>query len=135
MIIPLTYQLSLQLDESNLWYCNRCKEHKAALKKVDLWQPPEILVVGLKRFRYDESSSGGLGSMRSAFAGLNLGASGGVKKRDNFVEFPVRGLDLTDFVHPKARAALAAQDKESSFIYDLFGVCNHYGLAGFGHYT
>ena len=39
------------MDDS--WYCPRCKEHRQATKKFDLWMLPEILVISLKRFSYN----------------------------------------------------------------------------------
>ena len=41
-----------QLDESESWYCPRCKKHQRAYKKLDLWQLPRYLIVHLKRFQY-----------------------------------------------------------------------------------
>lgn len=45
------------LDGDDKWYCSRCKEHKKALKKLDLFRLPPILVVQLKRFRQRNRSS------------------------------------------------------------------------------
>lgn len=33
-----------QLQESEMWYCNRCKEHRQAWKEMRLWSAPPILV-------------------------------------------------------------------------------------------
>lgn len=86
-----------------LRYCPVCKEHKRATKKFDLWSLPEVLVIHLKRFSYTRS-------LRD--------------KLDTLVEFPTHGLDMTPYVinpnHPPA-------------VYDLIGVCNHYGGLGGGH--
>jgi len=41
-----------QLSEDDSWYCQRCKMHVQADKKLDLWSLPEVLVVHLKRFQY-----------------------------------------------------------------------------------
>lgn len=94
------------LSEQDTWYCPRCKEHRRASKKFDLWKSPDILVVHLKRF----SSSG----FRR-------------DKLDVLVDFPVEGLDLTQRVIDK-------EDGKQE-IYDLIGVDNHYGGLGGGHYT
>ncbi|KAK1826584.1 hypothetical protein QBC39DRAFT_334886 [Podospora conica] len=94
------------LSEQDTWYCPRCKEHRRASKKFDLWKSPDILVVHLKRF----SSSG---YRRD--------------KLDVLVDFPVEGLDLTQRVIDKG------DGKQE--IYDLIGVDNHYGGLGGGHYT
>ncbi|KAI9376075.1 hypothetical protein BJX61DRAFT_491973 [Aspergillus egyptiacus] len=94
------------LSENDAWYCPRCKEHRRAKKKFELWKTPDILVMHLKRF--------------SASRGFR-------DKLDVMVDFPVEGLDLTGRVE--------APDEGKSLIYDLFAVDNHYGGLGGGHYT
>ena len=88
------------------WYCPRCKEHRRATKKFELWKTPDILVMHLKRF----SSSG----MRR-------------DKLDVLVDFPIENLDLTSRV--------IETEEGKSEIYDLFAVDNHWGGLGGGHYT
>ncbi|KAI9702430.1 MAG: CSN-associated deubiquitinating enzyme Ubp12 [Candelina mexicana] len=94
------------LSENDAWYCPRCKEHRRASKKFELWRSPDILVIHLKRF--------------SASRGLR-------DKIDVLVDFPVEGLELGE------RVALKEGDNEAT--YDLFAVDNHYGGLGGGHYT
>ena len=94
------------LSEQDQWYCPRCKEHRRASKKFDLWKTPDILVVHLKRF----SSSG---YRRD--------------KLDVFVDFPVENLDLTSRVVHK-------EDGKQE-VYDLIAVDDHFGGLGGGHYT
>ncbi|WZH44855.1 Ubiquitin carboxyl-terminal hydrolase 12 [Fusarium acuminatum] len=94
------------LSEQDMWYCPRCKEHRRASKKFDLWKSPDILVAHLKRF----SSSG---YRRD--------------KLDVMVDFPIEGLDLTSRVIQK-------EDGKKE-IYDLIAVDDHYGGLGGGHYT
>lgn len=94
------------LSENDAWYCPRCKEHRRASKKFELWKAPDILVMHLKRF--------------SANRGFR-------DKIDVLVDFPVEGLDLTGRV--------AAPEEGKSLVYDLFAVDNHYGGLGGGHYT
>ncbi len=43
-----------------------------------------------------------------------------------YVEFPVSGLDLSDYV-------TAPELVGQSFVYDLFAVSNHHGVFGSGH--
>ena len=94
------------LSENDAWYCPRCKEHRRASKKFELWKTPDILVMHLKRF--------------SANRGFR-------DKLDVLVDFPVEELDLT------GRVAMPEDGK--SLVYDLIGVDNHYGGLGGGHYT
>lgn len=94
------------LSEQDMWYCPRCKEHRRASKKFDLWKTPDILVAHLKRF----SSSGWRRD-----------------KLDALVDFPIEGLDLTSRVIQKE---VGVEE-----IYDLIAVDDHYGGLGGGHYT
>jgi ubiquitin carboxyl-terminal hydrolase 4/11/15 len=94
------------LSEMDTWYCPRCKEHRRASKKFELWRTPDILVMHLKRF----SSS----AMRR-------------DKLDVMVDFPVEGLDLS------SRVVESQEGKQE--IYDLIAVDDHWGSLGGGHYT
>ena len=94
------------LSENDAWYCPRCKEHRRASKKFELWKAPDILVIHLKRFSVQ-------GRLRD--------------KIEVRVDFPLEGLDLS--------SRLAVEDGDKSPIYDLIAVDNHYGGLGGGHYT
>ncbi|KAK1731256.1 ubiquitin carboxyl-terminal hydrolase [Colletotrichum acutatum] len=94
------------LSEQDMWYCPRCKEHRRASKKFDLWKTPDILVVHLKRF----SSAGWRRD-----------------KLDVLVDFPIEGLDL----HKR----VLCQETGKEEIYDLIAVDDHFGGLGGGHYT
>jgi ubiquitin C-terminal hydrolase len=48
------------------------------------------------------------------------------KKDNRFVHFPIDNLDLSSYV---------VGYKKTSYIYELYGVCNHSGVAQGGHYT
>jgi ubiquitin C-terminal hydrolase len=50
----------------------------------------------------------------------------GMSKIDNIVDFPLEDLDLSKYV---------TGYNSSSYIYDLYGVCNHIGNVYMGHYT
>ncbi|XP_040850389.1 ubiquitin carboxyl-terminal hydrolase 4 isoform X2 [Ochotona curzoniae] len=93
------------LGEHDPWYCPNCKKHQQATKKFDLWSLPKILVVHLKRFSYSRYWR---------------------DKLDTAVEFPVRALNMSEFV-----CDLSARP----YVYDLIAVSNHYGAMGVGHYT
>jgi ubiquitin carboxyl-terminal hydrolase 4/11 len=38
------------LQGDNLWYCNRCKEHKEATRHLQVYKSNKILVIAFKRF-------------------------------------------------------------------------------------
>lgn len=45
---------SEKLGPEDPWYCSKCKKFVQATKKFDLWKMPDILVVHLKRFQYNQ---------------------------------------------------------------------------------
>ncbi|KAI9351152.1 hypothetical protein DFJ73DRAFT_659366 [Zopfochytrium polystomum] len=116
-----------EMGDEDTWYCPQCKDHKKIKKKLDVWRVPEILVFHLKRF-----SNSGRG-FRSISA----------NKIDALVEFPVTGLDLTDVAlgkdfaksYVKLGSTEGVEADNGELIYDLFGVSNHFGGLGGGHYT
>lgn len=91
--------------DSSCRYCPRCKEHRQATKKLDLWKLPDILVVHLKRFSYSRYLK---------------------NKLDTVVSFPLQNLDLTKYVKSK---------DGKCYTYELYAISNHYGGLGGGHYT
>uniref|UniRef100_A0A8C8FVZ2 Ubiquitin carboxyl-terminal hydrolase 4 n=1 Tax=Oncorhynchus tshawytscha TaxID=74940 RepID=A0A8C8FVZ2_ONCTS len=91
------------LGEHDPWYCPTCKKHQQATKKFDLWSLPRILVVHLKRFSYNRCWR---------------------DKLDTVVDFPVRDLNMSEFV---------CDPKAGPYVYDLIAVSNHYGGMGGGH--
>jgi ubiquitin C-terminal hydrolase len=114
-----------QLEESDTWYCNKCKDHVRAVKKLDLWHLPPVLVIHLKRFSYSRFSR---------------------DKLDTHIEFPLQRLDLSGFISRSAHATskkmkLSNTEDRSSLkqeqdpVYDLYAVSNHFGGMGGGHYT
>jgi ubiquitin C-terminal hydrolase len=68
------------LSARNMWKCPRCEHHVRAVKKLSVWRLPPLLIIHLKRFSYNRY---------------------GVKRKVNsLVDFPMDGLDLSDFVSP-----------------------------------
>ena len=101
------------LDGDNEWYCNRCKKHVEAVKKMDIYKSPYYLIIQLKRFKQDDGES-------SIFNIFNS------SKNTTFIDFPITNLDLSNYT-------LSGNNKGDK--YDLIGVINHYGGESFGHYT
>lgn len=112
-----------QLDASDTWYCSKCKDHVRAIKKLDLWHLPDVLVVHLKRFSYSRYSR---------------------DKLDTEIEFPLQNLNMSEYLlNPSAASSKKiklssgsdTQPHEAEPMYDLYAVSNHYGGMGGGHYT
>eukprot|EP00808_Paulinella_micropora_P030219 g45117.t1 len=147
------------LGKEEAWYCRNCKDHRQAIKRMELWTLPNILIVHLKRFYHAQYRR---------------------EKITSFVDFPLNNLDLSPWLAPEARAltqqtaALNANSSDSlknfkdtsqgeqkvfqldgdhkrenppspshplpslSYlppVYELYAVSNHYGGLGGGHYT
>jgi len=98
------------LKENNEWYCSKCKKHKLARKKFDIWFSPKYLIIHFKRFNVSR------GYFNS-------------RKNTSLVQFPIEGLDLTEYV--KSDEFLS----QIPPIYDLYAVSIHGGSLDGGHYT
>lgn len=96
-----------ELDKDNMWYCPNCKTHQKATKEVLINQAPEILIIHLKRFKKKSS---------------NYGIS--FEKINDLILFPHK-LDISPYMF----------QPEGNCIYELYGVSNHFGHCGGGHYT
>jgi len=101
-----------KLDEMNTWYCKKCKDSKEANIRMSPFKLPPILIIHLKRFKTQKER---FRRYREEFT-----------KNGIFIDFPLDGLDLTKY--------LPSEAKSKKGIYDLFGVVNHFGNTGGGHY-
>lgn len=90
------------MEGENTWFNEKTKQKETVLKQMQFWNFPKILVIMLKRFHED-----------------------GKRKRQDLVDFPIKGLDLSKYV---------CGYNPQSYIYDLFGVCCHTGGIMGGHY-
>lgn len=83
------------------------------MKKMELYSTPPVLMISLKRFK------SGKGSYFK-------------DKLEDKVFFPIETLDVSNIV-------LSNKNEDGSnkavIHYELYGVSNHYGNMGFGHYT
>ena len=95
------------IGENGQWFCNTCNCLKDAEKKLELWTPPKVLILQLKRFTYDTLNN---------------------SKIQTLVEFPVNTpLDLRQFIPNR--------DYGKSTLYDLVAISSHMGSLAGGHYT
>lgn len=68
------------LSGNDKWYCSKCKEHVNASKKMEIYKAPEYLIIHLKRFSHTRNSMFGS------------------RKLNDFIDFPVDGLDMTQYI-------------------------------------
>jgi len=66
-----------QTLQSFIRYCPTCKDFRRAAKRFELWKLPQLLVIHLKRFQYDDWSR---------------------DKLTTYCDFPLKGLDLSKYV-------------------------------------
>ena len=109
------------VPQADGWHCGRCRAPRKATKVLQLCRLPPVLILILKRFKYDI-----YGAMSSKLA--------------TAVDLPLTNWDL----RPWARCPRAAGEGGGACgpecacppaAYDLYGVINHFGQPSFGHYT
>lgn len=107
-------------------HCPVCKTLRKASKQLSLSRLPAVLIIVLKRF-----------SIKGPFT----------DKLETLVEFPIKDLDLTNYMppplppsdhgHSLAKSLNSLREDPSTQVppykYDLFGVTNHYGNLSSGH--
>lgn len=109
------------LTADDAWYCRHCKKPREATKQLDLRRLPQILVIHLKRF----SMPSGIWS----------------EKITSMVDFPLTGLDLSDFDidlserQPPIYDLVAISVSNNLIVVNIDNVQNHQGGLGSGHYT
>ena len=74
-----------QLDEHNAWYCPSCKRHVCALKHIQLWNTPDVIVLHMKRFTFEKCPDEDGKIIR--------------RKIEDTVDFPIDRLDLSPYVY------------------------------------
>jgi len=70
-----------KLEKDNSWYCNKCKDHVEATKKIEVYRVPPVLILCLQRFK----------SHGNYFK----------EKLEDNILFPLEGLDLSPHVLSK----------------------------------
>jgi ubiquitin C-terminal hydrolase len=95
------------LTGENAWFNEATGQKQDVQKRLSFWSLPNVLIVVLKRFE--------------------MNARGYVRKIQVPVDVPCTRADFSKYVHGY---------NPTSYVYDLFGVCNHHGGSAMGgHYT
>ena len=95
------------LSGDNAWFNEATGEKQDVQKRLSFWSLPNVLIIVLKRFE--------------------MNSRGHVRKIQAPVEVPCDRVDFSKYVHGY---------NAKSYVYDLFGVCNHHGASPMGgHYT
>jgi ubiquitin carboxyl-terminal hydrolase 8 len=92
-------------DKENLWYCPQCEDKVSFKKRMKIWKTPNILIIHLKRFSFNNNK---------------------VTKLSNFIKYHEKSLSVKPYIN--------VLNKEIETQYRLYSVINHMGGYNGGHY-
>jgi ubiquitin C-terminal hydrolase len=95
------------MEGDNAWFNESLGKKQNVYKRLVYWSLPEIMVIDIKRFEY------------------NYNADSFVKNQSN-IKIPIENVSFSKYVEGY---------NKDSYVYDLYGICNHHGDENFGHYT
>ena len=95
------------LHGENAWYNENLGKKQNVYKRLVYWSLPDVMILDIKRFEYSPET----------FSYV---------KNQTAIRIPVENVDFSKYVE--------GYNKES-YVYDLYGICNHHGDENFGHYT
>lgn len=123
-----------KLSWQNEWYCSKCKAHKQAVKKIQVFKTPPILIITLKRFKGHHSNQKQNTPVHYPIEGLNM-RDFMINKQQNKVD--IKGVDQegNPIDNPQFPSPEEAADLVDGQLYDLFAVVLHSGALNGGHYT
>ena len=98
------------IQDDDTWYCKKCQKLQKSKQKLEIYKPPNYLIILLKRYNFKK----------------NLGNTFSGEKNNTFVSYPTHNLDIKEYI--------VGPEKDKA-IYDLYGVIEHYGSLNAGHYT
>jgi ubiquitin carboxyl-terminal hydrolase 8 len=115
--------LSGRPSQTSYRNCPRCKTLRRATKTLSLSRLPPVLLIHLKRF-----------SFKGPFT----------DKIEKHVDFPLKGLDLTNYMPPPLPPGVDRKGTQKyppddprlqipPYRYDLYAVTNHFGSLSSGH--
>ncbi len=99
-----TFSKSEKLEGDEQYYCNKCNKKNDAMKKIYIWEMPEILIIQFKRFNHHKGRS---------------------TKNNCNISYPVTRLKLDNNHH---------EYKRQNYEFNLTGVVYHMGSLNGGHY-
>ncbi|EJU03776.1 cysteine proteinase [Dacryopinax primogenitus] len=115
------------MEKGDAWKCPHCMALRKATKQLSISRLPPVLLIHLKRFSY-----------KGPF----------VDKLETLVDFPLKDLDLTNYMPSPLPPGVDKGFSQSSPIklddprsqippyrYELYAVTNHFGSLTSGHYT
>jgi ubiquitin C-terminal hydrolase len=95
------------LHGENAWYNEDLGKKQNVFKRLVYWSLPDVMILDIKRFEFNSET----------FTFV---------KNQTAIKIPIDNVDFSKYVE--------GYNKES-YVYDLYGICNHHGDENFGHYT
>ena len=109
------------LDNENKWFCPRCQSEVCAENRTLIDRLPDVLILQLERFEYDQSAV--------SYSYYSSYSSYGARRKINTtIGFPLTGLEMKPWLHE------ASREQSEDCVYDLVSICNHSGTSSGGHY-
>ena len=102
----------IKLEDDDMWYCSKCQKHQISMQKLQIYKPPNYLIIQLKRFNIKKKYG-----CNSTFTG---------EKNNTYVTYPLNNLDLSKYI---------VGPEKNKGIYDLYGIIQHFDSLNGGHYT
>ena len=95
------------LHGENAWYNEDLGKKQSVFKRLVYWSLPDVMILDIKRFEFNPRT----------FTFV---------KNQTAIKIPVENVDFSKYVEGY---------NKKSYVYDLYGICNHHGDENFGHYT
>lgn len=106
-----TFSNAEMLNGQNQYECDCCGVKSDGIKKINIWNVPDVFIIHLKRFSTD------VGPNKNVIR---------INKNPSFITYPFEHFDMFPYMHP-------LHAKHTNF--NLVSVIHHYGSYGGGHYT
>lgn len=123
-----------ELAGEDSYKCESCKSCQPHTKRLQVYRPPRVLVLTLKRFTQRSCGSSGFGFGLGGF-----GRSRSMSKNNSPVQLGDAsggcGLDLVPYCNPLGLRELAVRGRPVAPAYQLVAVSHHSGSLEGGHYT
>ena len=97
-------------QEDDSWFCSQCKKLQKSKQKLQIYKPPNYLIILLKRYNFKKN-----------YGNIYYG-----EKNNSFITYPINNFDIREYI---------VGPEKNKAIYDLYGVIEHYGTMNQGHYT
>lgn len=104
------------LFNNNKYNCSICKKKVNAVKQINIWKAPDVLIIHLKKYKND------IINFKNNIISRN-------SKIHSRINYPINNLDINSIM-----SKININNNNTEHKYNLFAVTNHYGNLNGGHY-